>query len=183
MQKLLQISRTIDAISEWLGRIISWLVLLMVAVGGWNVIGRYVGRWVGENLTSNAFLEAQWYLYDLVFLLGAAYALKRNAHVRVDVFNRRWSLKWRAIAELAGIFLFLLPFCIMVIFFCWEPVLDSWQRGELSNDPGGLPRYPIKTVIPISFAWLAVQGLSEAIKNVAILVNLTSQEENRDGDV
>lgn len=86
MGKLLQISRIIDAVNEWIGRLAYWLVFLMVLVGVWNVIGRYLERFFGIDLTSNALIEIQWYLFDLIFLLGAAYALKYNEHVRVDVF-------------------------------------------------------------------------------------------------
>ncbi|MGL5196937.1 MAG: TRAP transporter small permease subunit, partial [Chroococcales cyanobacterium] len=85
MDKLLRLSTLIDRLNEYIGRFMSWLVLLMVLVGVWNVIGRYLGRAVGQNLTSNALIETQWYIFDLIFLLGAAYALKHDEHVRVDV--------------------------------------------------------------------------------------------------
>ena len=89
MRKLLQVAHAIDLVNEWIGRVTYWLVLLMVAVGAWNVIGRYIGRIIGTNLTSNALIEIQWYLFDVVFLFGAAYALKYNDHVRVDIFYVR----------------------------------------------------------------------------------------------
>ena len=89
MSKLLKVAGAIDLFNEWVGRITYWLVLLMVAVGAWNVIGRYLGRIIGTNLTSNSLIEIQWYLFDVVFLFGAAYALKYNEHVRVDIFYVR----------------------------------------------------------------------------------------------
>ncbi len=181
MQQLLRISRIIDVFSEWLGRLTYWLVLVMVAIGVWNVIGRYLGRFLGQNLSSNAFIESQWYLFDLVFLLGAAYTLKHDEHVRVDVFYKNWSSKWKALANLVGTLFFLIPFCLMVIYFSWETIVNSWMIGEMSPDPGGLPRYPIKAVIIISFGILIVQGISEAIKNWAIFTgNLTPEEEHHD---
>lgn len=153
----------------------------MVAIGVWNVIGRYLGRFLGQNLSSNAFIESQWYLFDLVFLLGAAYVLKHDEHVRVDVFYKNWSSKWKALANLVGTLFFLIPFCLMVIYFSWETIVNSWMIGEMSPDPGGLPRYPIKAVIIISFGILIVQGISEAIKNWAIFTgNLTPEEEHHD---
>ena len=91
MQKLLNIAKIIDTINEWVGKLTYWLVLLMILVGVWNVIGRYLGRLIGQNLTSNAFIEVQWYLFDIVFLLGAAYTLKHDEHVRVDLFYKDWS--------------------------------------------------------------------------------------------
>lgn len=181
MQQLLRISRIIDAVNERIGRLTYWLVLLMVLVGVWNVAGRYIGRLIGRNLTSNAFLETQWYIFDLVFLLGAAYALKHNEHVRVDIFYSRWNRKWKALADLFGTLFFLIPFCLMVIYFSWDTILNSWKIWENSPDPGGLPRYPIKSMIIISFGLLILQGISEAIKNFAIFTGkLTPQEEQND---
>ena len=184
MQKLLQISRIIDAINEWIGRLIYWLVLFMVLVGVWNVVGRYLGRWLGQNLTSNALIEIQWYLFDLVFFLGAAYALKHNEHVRVDLFYKGWNRKRKALANLIGTLLFLIPFSMMVIYYSWGTILNSWKIWEISPDPGGLPRYPIKSMIIVGFVLLIFQGISEAIKNWAIFTDkLTPQEEDRDAGI
>lgn len=170
MRRLLRFSRWIDTVTERIGQISYWLVLVMVGIGVVNVIGRYSGYFFGRNLSSNGLIEAQWYLFDLVFLLGAAYTLRHNDHVRVDVFYSRWSPKGRAIADLAGSLLFLIPFCIMVIFFSWDTIVASWQIREVSPDPGGLPRYPIKSMIIVSFGLLIIQGVSEAIKNLAFLL-------------
>ena len=184
MQQLLSISRIIDTFNEWVGRLTYWLVMFMVLVGVWNVVGRYLGRYLGQNLSSNAFIETQWYLFDLVFLLGAAYALKHDEHVRVDVFFKNWNYKWRALANLIGTFLFLIPFCLMVIYFSWGTILNSWNILEVSPDPGGLPRYPIKSIIIVSFVLLILQGISEGIKNLAIFTgNLTPPEEHHDSSL
>ncbi|NER84372.1 MAG: TRAP transporter small permease subunit, partial [Leptolyngbya sp. SIO1D8] len=144
--------------------------------GTWNVMGRYLGNWLGRNLSSNAFIETQWYLFDLVFLLGAAYTLKHNEHVRVDVFQSRWSPRRRALAELLGTLFFLMPFCIMVIWVSWGAIAASWATLEGSPDPGGLPRYPIKTMIVVSFGLLILQGISETIKNLSILLGRHTPE-------
>ena len=165
MRKLLRISRAIDTLNEWVGRLTYGLVLLMVLVGVWNVFGRYIGKLVGQNLTSNALIEIQWYLFDLVFLLGAAYALKYNDHVRVDLFYKDWQPRRRALVNFIGTILFLIPFCSLIIYYSWGNILSSWQIRELSPDPGGLPRYPIKSFIIISLVLLILQGISEAIKN------------------
>ena len=110
MQILLRLSRIIDDLNERIGRLTYGLVILMVLVGFWNVIGRYLGRTIGQNLTSNAFIEIQWYIFDLVFLLGSAYALKHNEHVRVDIFYTKWSPKRKALANLIGTIFFLSRF-------------------------------------------------------------------------
>ena len=169
MDKLLALSRWIDRINSAIGRVAGWLVFLTIGVGCWNVFGRYIGQAVGKNLSSNSLIETQWYLFSVVFLMGAAYTLQRNGHVRVDVFQSRWRGKRKALAELIGTCLFLLPFSTLVLLFSWKWVWASWRIWENSPDPGGLPRYPIKTVILLSFVTLIFQGISEAIKNLAIL--------------
>jgi len=166
---LLALSRWIDRINSLIGQLASGLLLLMIAVGGWNVVGRYVGQAVGQNLSSNALIETQWYLFSVVFLMGAAYTLRRDDHVRVDVLYSRWNERQQARANLIGTLLFLLPFAALTLWFSWEWVLASWRIGEQSPDPGGLPRYPVKTLILLSFISLFFQGISEAIKNVARL--------------
>ncbi len=177
MGKLLQIARIIDTINEWIGRLTYWLVLFMVLVGAWNVVGRYIGKLAGTNLTSNALIEIQWYIFDLVFLLGAAYALKYNEHVRVDVFYKDWSRRRQALANFLGSILLLIPFCCLVIYYSWGTILNSWSIREISPDPGGLPRYPIKFVIIISLILLIFQGISEAIKNWVIFSAIDPTQE------
>lgn len=174
---LLQISRAIDTLNEWIGRVINWLVLVMVLVGVWNVVGGFIGQAIGQNLTSRGSIEIQWYLFDIVFLLGAAYALKHNAHVRVDVIYNQLLPKQKALINLLGTCLFLIPFCLFGIFFSWNTVVQSWQTWEMSPDPGGLPRYPIKTMIIVSFALLLLQGISQGIKNFAMVTGQLPTEE------
>ncbi|AFZ42881.1 Tripartite ATP-independent periplasmic transporter DctQ component [Halothece sp. PCC 7418] len=180
MQKLLQVAEIIQTLNRWIGKFAYWLVLIMVAVGGWNVVGRYVGKWIGQPLTSNALIEIQWYLFDLVFLLGAAYTLQKNGHVRVDIIYKNFGEKGRAIANLIGTLLFLIPFSLMVIYFSWGTIVNSWQILEMSPDPGGLPRYPIKSMIIVSFALLLLQGFADTINNLAIIMNLTQPQENHE---
>ena len=169
MQSLIQVARTIDRFTNLIGKLAYWLVLVMIGVGVWNVLGRYIGNAVGQNLSSNALIETQWYLFDLVFLLGAAYTLQHNEHVRVDVFYARLNRRRKAITDLIGTLFFLLPFSVLVIWFSWGAVVRSWAVRETSPDPGGLARYPIKTVIIVSFVLLILQGISDAIKNFAII--------------
>ncbi|NBD17784.1 MAG: TRAP transporter small permease subunit [Cyanobacteria bacterium] len=180
MQKLLQVAEIIQTLNRWVGKLAYWLVVVMVAVGGWNVLGRYVGKWIGQPLTSNALIEIQWYLFDLVFLLGAAYTLQKNGHVRVDIIYKNFGRKGRAAANLIGTLLFLIPFCLMVIYFSWGTIVNSWQILEMSPDPGGLPRYPIKSMIIVSFGLLLLQGFADTISNLAIIMNLKQPQENNE---
>jgi TRAP-type mannitol/chloroaromatic compound transport system permease small subunit len=166
---LLALAQGIDQVIAWIGKLAAWLALVMLAIGGWNVVGRYVGKLIGHNLSSNSLLEAQWYLFDLIFLLGAAYTLQKNDHVRVDIVYKSLGDRQRAWVNFLGTLFFLLPFCGLVIFYSWESVMNSWQIWEMSPDPGGLPRYPIKTMILVSLVLLILQGIADAIKNWAVI--------------
>lgn len=174
--QLLNLSQTLDACSEWTGRLTRWFVLVMVGVGVWNVIGRYVGRAIAQQLTSNALIEIQWYLFDVVFFLGAAYTLKHNEHVRVDVFYKNFSRRQKAWVNLLGTLLFLLPFSALVIYFSWGAIANSWAIWELSPDPGGLPRAPIKSLMIVSFVLLMGQGVAELLKSLAVLLSPPQEE-------
>jgi TRAP-type mannitol/chloroaromatic compound transport system permease small subunit len=178
LQTLLLLSRWIDRLNERIGYFVTLLVPLMVLLGVSNVIGRYLGRLVGQNLSSNAFIEGQWYVFSLVFLLGAAHTLLHNEHVRVDVLYSNWSPRRKALVNLLGSLLFLIPFCVMVLTVSWDAIVASWARGEISPDPGGLPRYPIKSAILVGGILLILQGISESIKSWAIL---TQSEESSHG--
>lgn len=169
MQRWMRIAAAIDRLSERLGRWVSWLVLAMTLVGAFNAIGRYLGRAVGVNLGSNAYLEAQWYLFSLIFLLAAGYTLRRDSHVRVDVVYGRLPPRARSWIDAIGGLVFLLPFCVFSIVVSWPSVRNSWAVLEASPDPGGLPRYPIKSVILVAFALLALQGVAQVIHAVARL--------------
>lgn len=177
MQGLLLVSRGIDAVMERIGRWSGWIIVIMLLVGVWNVLARYFGQFIGVNLASNTYIELQWYMFSLVFFLGAGYALKHNEHVRVDVFYANYSPRRRAWVNLLGSLLFLIPFCIIVIWVAWRPVAFSWRIMEGSPDPGGLPRYPLKSMVIVCFALLALQGISEAIKNAAVLTGHLDAEE------
>ena len=159
----------IDAFNDRVGAVIRWLVLLMVLVGAYNALARYVTRYVDVGLTSNALIDLQWYLFSLVFLLGAAYALNRDVHVRVDVVYSRFGEKGRAWVDLLGTLFFLIPFSVVMLWVSWPAVRNSWVIGEVSPDPGGLPRYPIKAVILVSFVLLLLQGWAQVVKKVAVI--------------
>jgi len=176
MQTALSVSRTIDKVSRRLARAVTWLTLGMVLVGAFNALARYAGPAVGLSLSSNAYLELQWYLFSLVFLLGAPYTLRSNGHVRVDVLYGSHSVTARAWIDLLGVLLFLLPFCALACWYSWDYAWISFQDREWSSDPGGLTRWPIKAVIPLSFVLLGAQGVSEGVKRVAILRGHTPEE-------
>ena len=169
MPFLERFSAAVDGLNDRIGSTIRWLALVMVLVGAFNAIARYMTRYTGFALSSNAYLDLQWYFFSLIFLLGAAYGLNHDVHVRVDVLYSRLSEKTRAAIDLAGTVLFLLPFSLLMLWVSWPPVRNSWAIREASPDPGGLPRYPIKAVILISFALLVLQGLSQVAKQVAVL--------------
>lgn len=169
MQFLLRLSGAIDGLNDRLGKLVGWLTLAMVLIGAFNAIARYAGRYVGGQLSSNAYLELQWYLFTLVFLLGASYTYGCNAHVRVDVLYSRLSERAQTWVDLLGTLFLLLPFCVFALYTSWPSVSRSWAVLEVSSDPGGLPRYPIKTVVLIAFSLLLLQGLSQVVKQIAIL--------------
>lgn len=169
MEALTRISLSIDRFNRAIGRATAWLTLLMVLVGAYNAIARYLERDLGVSLSSNAYLETQWYLFSVVFLLGAPYALRCGAHVRVDVLYGNVSDRTRAWIDLVGGIVFLVPFCAFAIWSCQEFVLDSWSVRELSPDPGGLPRWPLKMMVPFAFLLLAMQGVSEVLKRILFL--------------
>jgi TRAP-type mannitol/chloroaromatic compound transport system permease small subunit len=169
MRALLTIAKTIDACNERISRAVGWLLFVMVLVGAYNAVARYLERDAGLQLSSNALLELQWYLFGATFLLGAPYALKVGAHVRVDVLYGGLGARARHWIDLAGAVLFLIPACACAVWLSLDFVAESWRSGEWSNDPGGLPRWPIKPIIPLGFTLLLLQGFSEAVKRAAAL--------------
>lgn len=177
MKFFLAMAKGIDAITALIGRVMWWLTLFMVLVGAYNVITRYaygviqtlLGDAIAERLSGNVYLELQTYSYDLVFLLGAAFVLHADGHVRVDIIYSTLRARYKAIIDILGTWLFLVPFSAMGIFFSHSYVSASWRAHEISPNPGGLARYPIKTVIVVAFTLLIAQGISETIKNVAFL--------------
>ena len=162
-------SNAVDGLNERIGAAIRWLSLLMVLLGAFNAIARYLTKFTGVSLASNAYTELQWYFFSLIFLLGAAYGFRHDVHVRVDVLYARLSRKAQAWIDVAGTVLFLIPFCILMLWVSWPAVRNSWSIREVSPDPGGLPRYPIKAVILICFVLLLLQALSHIVKQVEVL--------------
>jgi TRAP-type mannitol/chloroaromatic compound transport system permease small subunit len=172
MQSLLRLARAIDSINEWIGRNAAWLGLVAVVVCTANAIARYA-----FNMSSNAWLELQWYLNAAVFLLIAAWALRRNEHVRIDVIAGRLSPKAQAWIDMLGAVFMLLPAVAIIGLYSWPSLASSWRIHEYSSDPGGLIRWPVRLIIPVAFAMLALQGVSEIIKRIAFLKGLLPASE------
>ena len=168
MQKtLFFIKNTIDSLNEFVGKVVAWLTALLVLLVCYDVITRYL-----LNDTSVWVMELEWHLFALIFLLGAAYALKHNKHVRVDVFYANFSERDKAWVNLVGGLLFLLPWCLLIIYWTFDYALLSYGVREGSPDPGGLPaRYFIKFAIPVGISLLLLQNVSSIIKNVFVLKN------------
>jgi len=160
----LQFARVIDALNEAVGRGVKWLVLIATLISAANASLRY-----GFDLSSNAWLELQWYLFALIFLLGAGYTLKHNGHVRIDVIYSRLSLRAQAWIDLFGSLLFLLPVAGLMAWFSWSMFVEAWSIQEVSADSGGLLRWPIKLALPLGFGLLFLQGVSETIKRAGML--------------
>ncbi len=166
MNFLKKISQLIDAINEKTGLFAAWLTTLMVITVVYDVVMRY-----GFKKGNIAVQEMEWHLFAVVFLIGAAYSLKKDAHVRVDILYTKFSTKKKAWVDLLGTFIFLIPFSIMIIYSCRGFIESSWAVREISPDPGGLPaRYILKAMIPAGFFLLILQGISQAIKNLLIIV-------------
>ena len=167
-----RLSRAIDGVNNRIGRWTSWLCLLMVLVTAYNTAVRYLGGYFGFRLSSNLYLELQWYLFSLLFLLAAASALCKGEHVRVDILYSRLSAKARAWIDLLGTIVLMIPFSAVTLWLSWPAIRNSWAVREISSDPGGLPRYPLRTFILVCFLLLIAQGISEIIKKTRILRGL-----------
>ena len=167
MGALLKLSRAIDGLNEFIGRWLSWLVLAAVLISAANAIVRKA-----FDMSSNAFLEIQWYLFAAVFLLAAGYTLLRQEHVKIDVILHRFTRRTQVIVEIFGMLAFLLPFALVVIYEVWPLVTRAYVSGEMSQNAGGLIRWPVFALVPVGFALLALQGVSELIKRVAFLRGL-----------
>ena len=178
IKKLLKVSQSIDKFTDKLGWLSQWFVLLTVGVGFFNVVARYLGRFIGTQLSSNALIDLQWYLFSLTFLSAFAYILRHGENVRVDFLYSQWGEKRKALIDFLGTILFLIPFCILGIWVTFNPILQSWGRlpdgswgnWELSADADGLPRAPIKTMLPLGLFLLLLQSISQAIKYLAIIL-------------
>lgn len=168
MRALLGLASAIDALNQRVGRASLWLVLAAVLISAGNALLRY-----GFNSSSNAWLEIQWYLFALIFLLGAGYTLKHNGHVRIDILYGRLSPRGQAWVDLLGGLLFLLPLAGLMAGLGWGGFVESYARGEMSPDAGGLARWPARLAIPAGFALLFLQGVSECIKRLAFITGTT----------
>ena len=164
MQFLLRLSRAMDAISDWVGRTLIWALFATVIVSTANAVVRKV-----FSVGSNAWLEVQWYLFAAVFLLGAGYAFLHNAHVRIDFVSSKLSARTNAIIDALGIVVFTIPLSLIMIDLGWPLFLRAWQTGEMSQNAGGLIRWPVLALLPAGFAILCAQAVSELIKRLAFL--------------
>ena len=165
MKLLLLFSRCVDGLNARIGRLTIWLVLIMSLISAGNAVSRY-----GFNLSSNAMLEIQWYLYAAVFMLCAGYTLLRNQHVRIDLLSSRLSPQARNWIDVIGIAVFLIPVAVMIAWMSWPELVASFVHNEQSSNAGGLVRWPVRLLIPVGFGLLALQALSELIKRVAFLM-------------
>jgi TRAP-type mannitol/chloroaromatic compound transport system permease small subunit len=167
VSSLLKLSRLIDRLSEFLGRWVAWLVLAAVLISALNASVRKA-----FGTSSNAFLEIQWYLFAAVFLLAAGYTLLRQEHVKIDVILSRFSKRTQIKVEIFGIVCFLFPFVFAMVSLVWPLVVKAYVTGEMSQNAGGLIRWPAFALVPAGFTLLGLQGLSELIKRIAFLQGL-----------
>ena len=164
MNALLTLARLIDALTERVGRLSIWLVLIATLISAGNALARYA---LSES--SNAWLEIQWYLFGAMFLLAAGYTLKHNGHVRIDIFYNRLGARGQAWIDLIGGLFFLLPMAVLLAWLAWPIFMDAWTTHEMSPDAGGLVRWPVKLLLPVGFFLLALQGVAEVIKRLGVL--------------
>jgi len=164
MEGLIALSRGIDRLNEFVGKSVSWLILVSIVVSAGNAIIRKT-----FNESSNAWLELQWYLFGAAFLLAAAYTLKQNEHIRIDIVYGRWSRRVQHWIDLIGHLLFLMPFTLLMVCYLVPYVLRSYGSGEMSTNAGGLIIWPAKAMLLAGFLLLALQGISEIIKKIAVM--------------
>ncbi|MET0537859.1 MAG: TRAP transporter small permease subunit [Xanthobacteraceae bacterium] len=166
MEPLLKLSRAIDFINDRFGEVANWLVLLACLISAGNAMSRYA-----FSLSSNAWLEVQWYMFAGMVMLGAPHTLRLNEHVRVDLLFSSVSERTRIGIDILGIIFFLFPICIILMYFTWPWFVESWHIQEMSSNAGGLIRWPVKLVLPVGFALMALQGVSELIKRIEALIH------------
>ena len=164
MSSLLRLSRLIDWINERVGRAVMWLVLVAVVISAGNALVRKL-----FNTSSNALLEIQWYLFATIFMLAAGYTFLRNEHVRIDILTSRLSPRGQNIVDVIGIVFFLLPMAVLILWLSWPIVMTSLASGEMSQNSGGLIRWPVKMLLPLGLGLLLLQALSELVKRIAFL--------------
>ncbi|MDK9723477.1 MAG: TRAP transporter small permease subunit [Sterolibacteriaceae bacterium MAG5] len=164
MQGLLKLSGLIDDINERIGKAATWLILIVVVISAGNAVMRYTANW-----SSNGLLEIQWYLFSAIFLFCAAYVLKKNEHIRIDVIAGRLSPRAQNWIDVFGLLVFLLPMVVLTLWLSWPVFMNAWHTGEVSSNPGGLVRWPVRLLLPVGFFLLLLQGFSELIKRIAFL--------------
>ena len=164
MAGLLALSRAVDRLNEFIGKWISWLILVAILVSAVNAVIRKT-----FNMSSNAWLELQWYLFGAAFLLAAAYTLRQNEHIRIDILYGMWSRRVQHWIDLFGHVFFLMPFVTLMIFYFVPYVSLSYRIGEVSTNSGGLILWPAKLLLLVGFVQLGIQGISEIIKKIAIM--------------
>lgn len=176
MNFLMAISKRIDAFSEWMGRWVAWLVLLAVLISAGNAVMRKA-----FNMSSNGFLEIQWYLFAAVFLLASGYTLLRQEHVRIDVISGRFSKRTQIWIDIIGLCVFLLPFAFIIIRLSMPLVLNAYATQEVSSNAGGLLRWPVFALLPLGMLVLSIQALSELIKRIAFLKGMIPDPSKKAG--
>lgn len=177
MRGLMRFAHAVDKLSEAAGKVGIVLTALLVLVGFYNVAARFIGRTIGVQLSSNSFIEIQWYTFSVIFFLMFAYNLRYDVNVRVDFLYAKWPPRRKAWVDLLGTLFFLIPFCLMGIWVTVNPVMQAWGRlpdgsfgmWEMSGDPGGLPRAPIKSMIIAAFLLLLLQAIAQVIKYLAVI--------------
>jgi TRAP-type mannitol/chloroaromatic compound transport system permease small subunit len=167
MQSWLKFSQAIDAVNQRVGRLVGWLVLAAVLISAGNALMRY-----SFGISSNAWLELQWVLIAAVFLLCAGYTLLHQAHVKIDILYARFSRRRQLWIDIFGSLFFLLPIALLMVVLSWPVFISAWQSGEVSANTGGLPLWWARALVPLGFLLLALQGVSEVIKRIAILRGL-----------
>ena len=168
----MSLSRLIDKLNETIAGLVSWLVLAAVIICAGNAIMRY-----SLNYSSNAWLEIQWYLFGAIFMLASAYTLRRDEHVRIDVVVGRFSKRTQVWIDLLGFLFFLLPVCLLILWYGIPYAMIAIENGEVSSNAGGLIVWPARILVPLGFALLVLQGISEIIKRIAFL---TGRSDGRD---
>ncbi|MSQ64341.1 MAG: TRAP transporter small permease subunit [Betaproteobacteria bacterium] len=164
MKLCLGLSRAIDAMNQRIGTIADWMVLLSCLISAGNAFSRYA-----FNVSSNAWLEIQWYMFGAVVMLGTSYTLKKNEHVRVDIVYANVSTRRQMSIDIFGFILFMLPATAIMTYLSWPIFYNAWHMGEISSNAGGLIRWPVKILLPIGFFLLTLQGISELIKRIAMI--------------
>ena len=164
MQAFLKFSRAIDGLNAFIGKYAIWLILAATAVSAINALVRKI-----FGVSSNAYLEAQWYLYAWSVLIAAGFTLLHREHVRIDVLNSRLPKRVQVWIDIVGFAFFLTPICVVVLYLSWPLVIQNYQTGEMSANPGGLIRWPVWVALPVGFTLLMLQGWSELIKRIAFL--------------